>query len=244
MSDAAQHPFFFVHVMKTGGATFRQHIYANFGYGEVYPVPKVDDVDDAWLVEYVLGQPEHRRASFRAYTGHFPFVVTELLPEELMTLTLVRDPIARTISYLKHCKRYHDFHQDLSLEQIYQDEFHFKCFIHNHQTKIFSMTVDDKLESYMDTIEVDDRRLDIAMKNLEKVDVLGLTERYPEFLEDIQERFGWHFGPVPNRRVGTEKWEASAALRERIASDNVADMALYEHATRLYEQRRRAQVSR
>ena len=62
---------------------------------------------------------------------------------------MLRDPVDRTVSYLKHCKRWHAQHQDLSLDEIYDDYFHFKCFIENHQTKIFSMTTDDKLESFI-----------------------------------------------------------------------------------------------
>jgi Sulfotransferase family len=244
MTEHEQRRYFFVHIMKTGGATFRQHVYANFGDGEVYPVPNVDNMDHAWLVSYLVNQPETRRANFRAYTGHFPFVATEMLPEELTTLTIIRDPVARTISYLKHCKRYHDYHRDWSLEEIYHDEFHFECFIHNHQTKIFSMTADDKLESYMDIIEIDDRRLELAKRNLEKIDVLGLTDQYPQFLEEIRDRFGWRFGPAPNRRVSREQWVAPPELREQIAADNAADMAFFEHAKRLYDERRRAQVAR
>ena len=79
-----------------------------------------------------------------------PYVASSSLDADPVTLTLLRDPVARTISYLKHCKRYHDQHRDLSLEEIYDDPFFFRCFIHNHQTKIFAMTTDDKLESYMD----------------------------------------------------------------------------------------------
>jgi Sulfotransferase family len=234
--------FFFVHVMKTGGATFRQHIYANFGEGEVYPVPKRDDMDRAWLVDYLLGLPAERRTAIRAYTGHFPFVVSELLNVELITFTILRDPVTRVISYLKHAKRYHPQHRHASLEEIYADPFWFPCMMHNHQAKIFSMTADDRLESYMDVIDVDDRRLEIAKANLEKVDVLGLTERYGEFLAALSERFGWRFDTISNRRVAREDWDISPALRRRIVEDNAADRAFYEFAQRLYERRRRVRV--
>jgi hypothetical protein len=242
MSEPPQPPFFFVHIMKTGGATLRQHVYANFQPGEVYPVPQRDDMDRAWLVEYLIALPPERRAEIRAYTGHFPFVASELLGVDVVTLTVVRDPVDRTISYLKHCKRYHEQHRELTLEEIYHDEFHFPCFIHNHQAKVFSMTTDDRLESYMDVIDVDDRRVEIAKRNLDKVDVLGIHEHYDEFLETLRQRFGWRFGRLRNRRVAREQLEVSPALRELIADDNAADVAFYEYAKRLHEQRRQTRV--
>jgi hypothetical protein len=240
--SAGSRPFFFVHIMKTGGATLRRHIYANHEARSVYPVPHHDDMDRTWLVETLLGLAPERRATLRGYMGHYPYVVSRLLGVDPVTLTIVRDPVERTISYLKHCKRYHVHQRDLDLEEIYDDAFQFPCFIHNHQTKIFGMTADDRLESYMDVIEIDDRRLDIAMENLVRVDVLGIHEHYDEFLRELRERFGWRFDRGGNRRVSRENWEVSPGLRQRIAEDNAADVAFYEHARRLREQRRRARV--
>lgn len=225
--------------MKTGGATFRQHVYANFAAGEVYPRPKVDNMERAWLVDYLLGLPAERRAETRAYTGHFPFVVTELLGIDLVTFTILRHPVDRTLSYLKHCKRYHSQHAELSLEEIYDDPFYFPCFIQEHQTKIFSMTADDPLESYADVVDIDERRLEIAKTNLEKVDVIGLSEHHDEFVSEMQLRFGWQFKTLKNRRVSSEDWAAPASLRRRIADDNRADVAFFEFATQLHAQRRR-----
>lgn len=240
MSATVEPRYFFIHVMKTGGASFREHVYANFAAGEVYPVPDVDDVHDAWLIGYLLGQPPERLAGFRAFTGHFPFVVPTLLGGDLRTLSVLRDPVERTISYLKHCKRRHPQHHDLTLEQIYEDPFTFPCLIHNHQAKIFAMTADDKLESYMDVLDIDDRRLALAEENLERVDVLGVHERYGEFVDDVRTRFGWRFDPRPDRRVSRAPWPASAGLRRRIADDNAADVELYQHARRVVERRYRA----
>jgi hypothetical protein len=228
--------------MKTGGATFRQHVYDNFRAGEVYPSRLYDaDMNKAnTSIEYLLGIPQERRDLTRAYTGHFPYVVSELLGDDFVTLTILRDPIERTISYLRHCKRYHTKHSGLRLEEIYEDPFYFPCFIHNHQSKIFAMEADDALESYMDVIDVDERRLRLALANLEQVDVLGLTEHQPELVHELAQRFGWRFRDRPDRRVSDEGWDVSRAFRRRIAADNEADIAFFDHARRLYEERRRA----
>lgn len=243
MSEANHRPFFFVHVMKTGGATLRRHIYSNYEPGEVFPVPKVDDMDRTWLLEYVLTLPPERRTALRGYMGHYPYVVSQLVDVDPVTFTLLRDPVERTISYLKHCKRYHEQHRELSLEEIYHDHFHFACFIENHQTKIFSITEADHVESYMDVIEIDDRRLELAKANLEQVHVLGVQEQYGQFVEELRDRFGWRFDRAGNRRVSREDWDVAPAFRKRIAEDNAADVALYEHAQRLHAHRRRTGTS-
>lgn len=233
--------FFFVHVMKTGGATFRQHVYANFRPGEVYPSKRFDgDMHQAnTRIDYLLSLPPERRARIRAYTGHFPYVVTELMGEPFVTLTILRDPVDRTISYLKHCKRYHDQHRDLALEEIYEDPFFFPCFIHNHQTKVFSMHAGDPLESLMDVIEIDDARLALAQERLEAIDVLGITDQHAAFLATLESKFGWHFDDRPDRRVGEAEWTVPASLRRRIADDNGYDAELYAYARRLWERRAR-----
>jgi hypothetical protein len=242
MSEANVRPFFFVHIMKTGGATLRRHIYSNHAPGAVFPVPKVDDMDRTWLLEYLLSLAPERRAPLRGYMGHYPYVASQLLDVDPVTFTIVRDPVERTISYLKHCKRYHEHHRDLSLEEIYEDDFHFPIFVENHQTKIFSITAADHVESYMDVIEIDDRRLALARANLEQVDVLGLQERYGEFVDRLRERFGWRFDLGGNRRVSREDWDVAPDFRKRIAHDNAADVDLYEHALRLQDRRRRSRT--
>ena len=127
--------------MKTAGATFRHHIRANFASAEVYPDKRFDpDLTVANVrLDYLTSLPASRRAAIRAYTGHFPFVATDLLGGPLLTMTILRDPVDRTISFLKHCKRYNQHHHDLRLEAIYEDPFVFRCLIQNHQAKLFAL---------------------------------------------------------------------------------------------------------
>jgi len=226
--------------MKTGGATFRRHIEHNFpAPGAVFPTPELDgNLREANIfIQRLLELPPERHARVRAYTGHFPFVVPGLLDPSLVTLTMLRDPVTRTISYLKHCKRYQPQHRDLALEQIYEDSFLFPTLIRDHQVKIFAMTASDRLESYMDVIEIDDERSRIARSNLEKTDVVGLHEHYDGFLAEVHRRFSWEIRERSSWRVSDENWDVDAAFRRRIAADNHNDVEFYEFARELVGRR-------
>jgi hypothetical protein len=231
--------FFFIHVMKTAGSSFGWHIRKNYEPDEVYPNGRLDSdmTFGKFRIDYLTKLSKERRARIRVYDGHFPFVAAQLLGMELVILTIRRDPVERTISYLKQCKRQDEQHRSLALEEIYEDPFVFSALIHNHQTKLFAMTrLDLNPLGYFDVIEIDDRRLAMAKANLERVDVLGLQEHFPKFLDELAQRYGWRFEAVPDLNVsGASK--ISRPFRRRIAQDNAADVAFYDHARRLWQQR-------
>ena len=229
---------FFVHIMKTGGTSLLFNLIEHFGPGEVYPDPAVDtDKMTAYSdVAYMLNVPERRSRLFRAYSGHFPYVAVKLLPGPFVTLTVLRDPVDRTISYLKQCRGLEQFHE-YSLEQIYDDQWQFLLAMHNYQARIFSITADDVPLSVMNAIAVDDGRLALAKANLAEIDELGLLEHYDEFAARVSARFGWPSTPWTQRRVGGSG-DASETLRRRIVSDNAADIEFYEYARDLYADRR------
>lgn len=228
--------YFFVHVMKTGGTTFRRHVDVNFpAAGAVYPDRALDgNPRDAYvMIQPLLQMSAARRAPIRAYLGHFPLIVPQLIDPGLTTLTVLRDPVDRTISYLKHCKRLNPQHRDLALEDIYEDGFLFPTLMRDHQVKIFAMTAGDRLESFMDVVDIDDERRRLAERNLESVDLVGLHERYDDFLAALTDRFRWDIREKSSFMTSAESWNVSDAFRRRIAADNPQDVAFYEFAREL-----------
>jgi hypothetical protein len=259
--------FFFVHVMKTAGTTFALHLQRQFHGPEIYPSGELDrgDTNNPQVyasVRKLLTLPPERREQIRVYSGHFPYVASQVIEDDVVTLTLLRDPVDRTVSVLKHFKRLHERYREQTLEEIYDDEFVFSHFIDNHQTRIFSVQREDNPDafssslSYDATLEalspnrdpsmvgstrssrivVDDGRLALAKTNLGRIDVLGLTTHYGDFIEELRTRFGWWPSGLDvqgRANVSDEPWEAEAGLRTRIAADNAYDVELYAHAVEL-----------
>lgn len=239
---SAERKFFFIHVMKTAGATLRRQILANFDRAEVYPFFLKGVDPDLKASNFELARltalSREDRERVRVFTGHFPFVAVELLRMELTTITILRDPVERTLSYLRHCQHYHDVHRGLSLEEIYEDPFFHPSFIKNHQAKLFAFAAADRPESYMDALEIDAHRLELAKANLETVDVVGTQDRFDELLGELHRRFGWRLVSAPDQHVNPGE-PVPASFRRRITDDNEADIEFYEHAGRLCELRRR-----
>jgi hypothetical protein len=256
--ECKHRPVLFLHVMKTGGATLVHHLEERYEREEIWPDPSRDyhydgprmDLRLTLSVPNLARLPAERRRRIRIYRGHLPYVSREFLGGDLDLVTILRDPIDRTESLLRQFRRTVPSVQDparrppladASLEEIYDHPSVFRPLVLNHQTKLFSMRTSDDPRSYLDLVDVDAERLAAAKANLATVDVVGLTERYQEFLDDLEARFGWTVPREARQNVTPpdDDEPLSDELRRRIASDNAIDVELYAYAKELVELRRR-----
>ena len=236
--------FFFVHVQKTAGTALFKRLKRYFGERAVYPDASDGDlvaVVPQLSVDVLRQRWQERRHEIRVVTGHFPLCTTELLGERFTTLTVLREPVERTLSYLRHHRMLTPADRDKSLEAIYEDDFRYQTLIHNHMVKMFSLTPGEMTDGALTPIEFTPAHLARAKEQVATVDWVGLQEHFEEFCDNLQQRLGWDLGgPLHANR--TEPVDVSSSFRGRIAEDNSMDVELYDHARRLYEERRTAGV--
>jgi hypothetical protein len=249
--------FFFIHMMKTGGTTISLYLRARYDRATLFPNRELDiNLDGRRLLDrhhlrlaYVLGLPEERRRRIRGYTGHFPFLAGDLLGGGFATLTILRDPVDRTLSLLRQLQRRPwtepsgragALSGSETLEALYEHPDVFEPLVHNHQTKIFAMTAADEPSGYMQVIDIDDARLAVAKANLDTVDVVGLTEEFGRLLDDLDARFGWRVPRDSRANVTPEdvRTPPSRDLVRRIEEDNAFDYEFYEYARGIVRERR------
>ena len=234
--------FFFIHIQKTAGTSLREHFLQNFDQSEVYP-PREGGRQKV-LARYVFGQllietPASEQTKYRLFHGHMPYAASQKLSFKTppSTLTVLRDPIARTLSVLGQKKRHRPEFADASLEDIYDKREIFEGEILNHQTKIFAVPNDSNLMSGFAPYYVGPAQLELAKKNLNKVEVIGLQSDIPAFLAELQRKFGWHPLQSVIRKNTGESRQASASLLARIEADNAIDIAFYRYAVELVKSR-------
>jgi serine O-acetyltransferase len=263
-------PFFFVHIMKTGGTTFAFHAMQQFDDREIYPSRSIDrrgpaDVASYVAIERLRNVSPERRREVRIYMGHYPYAAAELIEPKPIVISLLREPVGRTVSALRHFQRLTPRFAGASLEAIYDDPLIFHVFLHNHQVKLFALTMADAPAAFASlmfraaagalgigpggdddpesaTISIDDGRLALALANLERVDVLGLSSDYQGFVEQLRGEYGWWRRPDSDLRgranVSPGGASISDAFRRKIIADNPAEMEFYAHACDLVAARR------
>lgn len=237
--------YFFVHIQKTGGtdlfirlggtpATPRGHKFA-FDACEIYPDDSDGDIFTVapnLVVDRLLERWQARRQQIRVIIGHFPLCTVELLDAQFTTLTVLREPVERTLSFLRHHRKTTPADRDKSLEEIYEDDFRFHSLIHNHMTKMLGLTTDEMTDGMLTRVSYTDAHLERAKQQLRCLDVVGVQERFNEFCSRLEAKFGWDLGQplFANRTVPVD---VPASFRRKIAADNAMDVELYGLANEL-----------
>lgn len=229
---------FFVRVMRTGSTTLTRRMKQHLGDDAVYPARRHGGgVDAAISVPALLSHWRAERGSIRAIAGHFPLATVELLDAPFTTLTILRDPVERTLSQLRRFRDVIPEYAGADLETIYEDPWRFHHNLHDHMVRMFSLHADEVLaEGMWARFEHTRDRLERAKERLESVDVVGIQERFDDLCDAVAERFGWDLGE-PLRAATTSGPPVDAAFRDRIANDNALDMELYEFACGLVARR-------
>ncbi len=199
-----------------------------FSRDRIYPEP-VDDPGSVISVPRLLQRWQETNGGIDLIAGHFPLCTQELLGGGFSTFTILREPVERTLSFLRHHQKRTPASRDKTLEEIYADPFRFHGLIHNHMVKMLSLTTSEMTKGVLTVVEFTPDRLARAKEQLALVDVFGLQEHFDDFCADLQHRFAFDLG-APIFRNSTEPTVVSRTFRERIAADNALDVELYEWA--------------
>jgi hypothetical protein len=234
-----QHRYFFVHIMKTAGSVLRLRLINHLGEAAVYPtaVDGTDIVRPYLVVDHLRERLAARGDEIQVITGHFPLCATEMLEGRFTTLTLLREPVDRTLSYLRRRREIEPSDRHKTLEEVYEDPFRFQRFVHNHMTKMLSLTPAEMApEGMLTRVEFTRDHLERAKAALAGIDAVGLQEHFEDFCAELSARFGWHLAE-PETQNKSAPVEVEESLRARIAEDNAFDVELYEYAHELLASR-------
>jgi len=229
----------FIHIPKTGGTTIvdtlsRQILFNKFQRlnptRSTHPRDFLEGV--ANLLEKVISE-----SKVEVVGGHFGFAAHPKLTDPSEYFTVLRDPIERVISeyyFMKHKAMYYQQlieSENLSLvDYIHHPE---TFYLNNLQTRLISGV------SYESGENVTKAMYDLALENLKKFKVFGITEDMGSTLAIFYLSLGWKRLPYymksnandqrPKRESISE--QETDAIRER----EKYDLMLYHEAKKIFD---------
>lgn len=222
--------YFFCHLQKTGGTALWRRLQHHFGPDGVYPGP--DDgapPRNTTSVDHLLEVWERRADEIQVVCGHFPLCTTELLGGSFRTFTVLRDPVERVISNLRH-RRQREGSPEQPLAEFY-DPLYVALLLRNHMTRMLSLEpgeLDD--EAMLTQIDDDEARLQTAIDALDSIDIVGFQHDFDALCSRLESTFGWDLGERLRMNTSTGDHRIDDDLRVRIEDDTRRDRVLYAHA--------------
>jgi Sulfotransferase family len=240
--EAGAQRFFVAHIQKTAGTALRDRLQATFTEEQIYPNasdgpdPRISVISVAHLRERWTARGEQ----IRLLTGHFPVRCVEMLGAQFITMTILRHPVERTLSFLRHQaeRRQRGATENTPLVEIYEDPFRFEHMIQNHMVRTLSLSPTEMLahDGVLTPVPYTADRLERAKQGLVGLDLFGLQDRFGDFCDELAERYGLDLGADRHSNT-TRPVEVPDGFAERIAEDNALDMELYEYGCALYRER-------
>lgn len=213
--------YFFQHIPKTAGTSFRFQLYNVFDQHEIFPNLVDLNANNGRYPGFrqFKDEPEKYLVGKKLLMGHLPLQARRLFPQPPRYLVFLRDPHQRMVSLFYHIKRKQlPEGSDLEvLQRIRMD---------NQQVRQIFGPGPRRI--------VDAEHVEKAKKRLATADFIGITERYSESISLANRIFEWDLGePLYMNSFDSE--EMDPGIYAELIKCNQMDMLLYEFALERFE---------
>ncbi|MFZ9857629.1 MAG: sulfotransferase family 2 domain-containing protein [Roseiflexaceae bacterium] len=243
LRPSPQQQLCFIHIFKTAGTSLLEYLQSQFSPDQISPfcfwTPRNhwSDVEQASL--------DIDLRPYSLVTGHYFYAQIAPFVTNPYYITMLRDPIERTISGYAQQQRVEDaIHAEeanqLALRDFIRDATTSRL-TNNLQTRVFGGGLRGTPRHPRDLMQMGEDwhalDLELAKARLDECVVVGFTEHFAESLHLLSYRFGWgapprqiHLNQAPNKSVDLDD-ETRSVLHEV----NRADIELYAHGLKRFQ---------
>jgi hypothetical protein len=242
-----RHLLIFVHIPKTAGMSLRRLLWRkHVGADPIALMQPARALGYPWQrwpqrLERIANLPPSQQRRVRLMYGHFGYGVHTALPEPATYLTMLRDPMQRSISAYHFCMRRAtaDRPADTTLQQFLANTKQSPDLgIDNLQTRYLAGEAGHPVDAPIG--QCPGWALERAKENLEHHFLIaGLTERFDETVVLLSLLMGWRTLAYQAHNQGTQRTNTprSEQYNEPLAWQmNALDLKLYEFARQRFDQ--------
>jgi Sulfotransferase family len=211
----------FVHVPKTAGNSVLNALKSIYNENDVSPFIYEGRTD-------IAGWPQ-----FRLIAGHMGFAFAKKFGTEM--ITVVRDPLERTVSLYNFWRtgrtKMREVLKNMTLEDFLKSENE-GIVVNRDNTQTWQLAHSLVAKRQRESGLSGDALLERAFKNLEKIAVVGATERLDQLSLRFSTAFNVELPPLAHANKTRSRLpaaELSAEAQELIAKCTALDRRLYEH---------------
>jgi Galactose-3-O-sulfotransferase len=234
----------FLHIGKTGGMTLRSILNRQFASSQIMVLRTPDRRSSnsrlrrEGTIAHFAGLPESTRARARLIEGHTIFGLHAFIPRACTYITMLRDPVALTVSQYNFVLRKpgHSLHDELRSSGMTLDEYArsgMSLETDNSQTRALSGDTSTAFGACSQDM------LELAKSNIEDhFSVVGLTERFDETLILLGDAFGWaklRYVPANVAPQARKRDAIDPVTLRRIVERNRFDAQLYRWASERFD---------
>ena len=241
----ARGPLFFMHIPKTAGMSMRSYLAGQYLARNVCPA-------STWPEAAALLEPP---SSYLLVQGHFHYNMRAALRPGTKAIAVLRDPLLRTLSALRHLRRDPGFHRDhamakdLSLRQTLRDP---KLMARQRNVQAAALCASAPFKKVVSFLRRDrdaeaaeletPATLELALQRARQVEFLGTVEHLWLLLRQVSEAMGLHpaaglplVNDAPDGRTDLAGLDEGDIELLRMYND--IDLVLYDRCRELIEQR-------
>lgn len=220
--------FYFIHVPKTAGTSFRVMLYDLFSPSEI--IPNVYDIEKnsggyPEMTQLLSQKSVDDLKMIRLLAGHYPYQPMKYFLHQPKAIVFLRDPLERAVSNLFHLKKRQPQFFNSTFEEVFEES---PRQILNMQVRYLSGRIRKK--------EMKLKDLRVAIQKLRSIECIGLTEQFDASIDYVEKKFDWKFPERLARNVNTTNTlnELDPDLLNRIREGNYLDQRLYDMGVKLF----------
>jgi hypothetical protein len=250
------------HIQKTAGTALREVVRTNLPPADVEITPDLRDLryEPAellrWYRDWYLALDDDRRARLCCVMSHSAGYLLPALDRPAEALVLVREPVDRVLSF------YHEKRRNFLRDRDPNTPFNLLEAVYSPPTakgppqawpQFFNWQSRSLLSVFHDVSSLpatagpspDADAWRARLRELvDRVFLVGVQDRFPEYIDSLAGRLGWRDLFVPQSGVNRHRpplSEASAEVREQILEHNWLDAELYGLCSRAQARRAAAE---